>query len=48
MPRKKRIDQYEHKGKTRVNNPEVGLQTIWIVDKGRDVARLVTAYPRKV
>lgn len=25
MPRKKRIEQYEHKGKTRVNNPEVGL-----------------------
>ena len=24
------------------------VQTIWIVDKGRDVARLVTAYPRKV
>ncbi len=25
MPRKKRIEQYEHKGKTRPNNPEVGL-----------------------
>jgi len=25
MPQKKRIEQYEHKGKTRVNNPEVGL-----------------------
>src|SRR5436853_910135 len=25
MPRKKRIEQYQHKGKTRVNNPEVGL-----------------------
>jgi adenine-specific DNA-methyltransferase len=25
MPRKKRIEQYEHKGKTRVNNPQVGL-----------------------
>src|SRR6266480_697962 len=25
MARKKRIEQYEHKGKTRVNNPEVGL-----------------------
>jgi adenine-specific DNA-methyltransferase len=25
MPRKKRIEQYEHKGKTRINNPEVGL-----------------------
>ncbi len=25
MPRKKRIEQYEHKGKTRANNPEVGL-----------------------
>lgn len=25
MARKKRIAQYEHKGKTRVNNPEVGL-----------------------
>jgi hypothetical protein len=25
MPRKKRIEQYEHKGKTRVSNPEVGL-----------------------
>src|SRR5919201_1478857 len=25
MPRKKKIEQYEHKGKTRVNNPEVGL-----------------------
>jgi hypothetical protein len=24
------------------------VQTIWIVDKGRDVARFVTAYPRKV
>lgn len=24
------------------------VQTIWIVDAGRDVARLVTAYPRKV
>ena len=24
------------------------VQTIWIVDKGSDVARLVTAYPRKV
>ena len=24
MPRKKRIEQYEHKGKTRVNNPEAG------------------------
>ena len=23
------------------------VQTIWIVDKGRNVARLVTAYPRK-
>ena len=23
------------------------VQTIWIVDKGQDVARLVTAYPRK-
>jgi hypothetical protein len=23
------------------------VQTIWIVDEGRDVARLVTAYPRK-
>lgn len=23
------------------------VQTIWIVDKGLDVARLVTAYPRK-
>ena len=23
------------------------VQTIWIVDKGWDVARLVTAYPRK-
>jgi adenine-specific DNA-methyltransferase len=25
MPRKKKIEQYEHKDKTRVNNPEVGL-----------------------
>jgi len=25
VPRKKRIEQYEHKGKTRPNNPEVGL-----------------------
>src|SRR5438132_305324 len=25
MPRKKRIEQYQHKGKTRPNNPEVGL-----------------------
>ena len=25
MPRKKRIEQYEHQGKTRPNNPEVGL-----------------------
>jgi adenine-specific DNA-methyltransferase len=25
MARKKRIEQYEHKGKTRVNNPQVGL-----------------------
>src|SRR5437773_2207682 len=25
MARKKRIEQHEHKGKTRVNNPEVGL-----------------------
>ncbi|MDP9186247.1 MAG: site-specific DNA-methyltransferase, partial [Verrucomicrobiota bacterium] len=25
MPRKKRIEQYEHKDKTRVNNPQVGL-----------------------
>jgi adenine-specific DNA-methyltransferase len=25
MPKKKRIEQYEHKGKTRVNNPPVGL-----------------------
>jgi hypothetical protein len=25
MPRKKRIEQYEHKGKTRANNPQVGL-----------------------
>src|SRR5947209_8679740 len=25
MSRKKRIEQYQHKGKTRVNNPEVGL-----------------------
>jgi adenine-specific DNA-methyltransferase len=25
MARKKRIEQYEHKGKTRINNPEVGL-----------------------
>src|SRR5437879_10897354 len=25
MPRKKRIEQYQHKGETRVNNPEVGL-----------------------
>src|SRR5712691_1870309 len=25
MPRKKRIEQYEHKGKTRINNPQVGL-----------------------
>jgi uncharacterized protein DUF6883 len=24
------------------------VQTIWIVDKGWDVARLVTAYPHKV
>lgn len=24
------------------------VRTIWIVDKGRDVARLVTAYPQKV
>jgi hypothetical protein len=24
------------------------VQTIWIEDRGRDVARLVTAYPRKV
>lgn len=23
------------------------VQSIWIMDKGRDVARLVTAYPRK-
>ena len=23
------------------------VQSIWIVDKGRDTARLVTAYPRK-
>jgi hypothetical protein len=23
------------------------VKTIWIVDKGLDVARLVTAYPRK-
>jgi hypothetical protein len=25
----------------------VTVKTIWIVDKGLDVARLVTAYPRK-
>jgi hypothetical protein len=25
----------------------VAVKTIWIVDKGLDVARLVTAYPRK-
>src|SRR3954454_18301556 len=25
MAKKKRIEQYEHKGKTRVNNPDVGL-----------------------
>jgi hypothetical protein len=24
------------------------VQTIWIVDEGRDLARLVTAYPQKV
>ena len=24
------------------------VRTIWIVDKGRDMARLVTAYPHKV
>ena len=23
------------------------VQTVWIVDKGMDIARLVTAYPRK-
>jgi hypothetical protein len=27
--------------------PAALVQTIWIVDKGQDVARLVTAYPRK-
>src|SRR5437588_3518168 len=25
MSKKKRIEQYQHKGKTRVNNPDVGL-----------------------
>ena len=25
----------------------VAVKTIWIVDKGLDAARLVTAYPRK-
>jgi adenine-specific DNA-methyltransferase len=25
MPRKRAVEQYEHKGKTRVNNPQVGL-----------------------
>jgi len=34
-----------------IESPTVNVgnvQTVWIVDKGRDVARLVTAYPRKV
>ena len=29
------------------NGKTVSVQTVWIVDKGSDVARLVTAYPRK-
>lgn len=34
----------------RIESPDgkaARVQTIWIVDKGLDVARLVTAYPRK-
>jgi len=34
----------------RIKSPDgrfAQVQTIWIVDKGMDVARLVTAYPRK-
>lgn len=35
----------------RIESPEgraAMVQTVWIVDKGQDAARLVTAYPRKV
>jgi adenine-specific DNA-methyltransferase len=39
MPRKKRIEQYEHKGKTRVNNPQVGL-----VDAAGDPAEKKKSY----
>jgi hypothetical protein len=34
----------------RIESPDgkaASVQTVWIVDKGLDVARLVTAYPRK-
>jgi len=36
MPRKKPIEQYDHKGKRRANNPPVGLVT---PDTDRDAGK---------